>query len=143
MSYRPELSEREEKKTARRGVCGAIILLPTICLCLTSLLLSCTSGGRVIVSTFMLHSTYQGNFIGFVGFSDVAKSSCELERLRPRPSTYNEDQQALETRYFTNLRIYTKYWGELKEHGGDATRYPPPSYIPQTFNDAKVKYCRQ
>ena len=136
------MSEEEEKKAVRRGTCAAIILLPTICLCLVSLLLSYTSGGRILVSTVMLNGLSHGNFIGFVGFSDIAKSSCELDHLSSRPATYDEDQKALETRYSINLRNYSKYWGEMKKNGGDTSQYPPPSEIPQTVADAKIEYCR-
>ncbi|MBN1992134.1 MAG: hypothetical protein JW953_05480 [Anaerolineae bacterium] len=144
MSYgQPEkLSAEEENKLARRGACLAVVVLPMICCCLFGLFTSYTTDGRILASKFFLYSTYHGNIIGFVGFSDIAKSSCALDRLTPKPSSYDKDQYALETRYRNNLRIYRKYWQELKKNGGDPGEYPLPTHLPQTFAQAKAKYCR-
>ena len=143
MNYQQDLSTQEENKLARRGGCIAVILIPIILLCLLCTILSFTSNGRVLVSKFMLNGTYNGNWVGFVGFSDIAQSSCDLDYERPRPKTFEDDQAALETQYFINLRLYRKYWSELKNNEGNTGLYTHPSRIPQTFQNAKHLYCQR
>jgi hypothetical protein len=138
-----EISAQEEKKHARRGTCLAVILLPLLFCCVVGLLTSYTSGGRVLVAKLMLNTTYHGNSVfNIPGFAEVAQASCDLDRIRPRPSTYDEDQATLDRRYQNNLRIYRKYWKRLEEDEADPGQYPPPSHIAQTLHDAKIKYCQ-
>jgi hypothetical protein len=140
--HQKELSSEEEDRLVKRGTRIIIALLPLVACCLCGFFTSYTTDGRLIVSNFFLYSTYHGN-IAMKGFSEIAQASCDLDQLNSRPGTYYADQNALETRYFNNLRIYRKYWNELKNNEGDSGSYPPPGHIPQTLNEAKVKYCNR
>ena len=145
-----ELEPEERETLARRGGCIALFLLPLVLLCCAGLAMY-TGPGQVAVSHAFLFTLsnldvavpVNGELYGVVNFAGVARRSCALDAANPRPATFEQQQEALTTRYATDLRLYRRYWAELRRNGGRASSYESPDALPQNVTQAKRVYCEE
>ncbi len=135
-----ESAEQVTKET-KQGGCIVIIAVPLLCIAFMALYLGLIPSGRVISAVWILDATLHGA-PGFAGMEEMAQSSCDLDRTRPRPANYDEDQKALETGYANNMSLYLSNWLAIDENDGDFGGFEYPYSLPQDLNKAKEAYCR-
>jgi hypothetical protein len=143
-----QLEPEERDFLARRGSCIVILLLPIVLICCVGLA-TYTGPGRVALSHTVLYAManvnvavpINGELYGVVSFAGAARRSCALDAANPRPATYDQQQEALTTRYATNLQLYRQYWAELRRSGGQSSSHETPEALPQNLTQAKRVYC--
>ena len=136
--------EQEEERHARRGACVALILFPPILCCFVWAVLSLTPDGQAVVSRAYLYLTFNGIPITNLtqGFPGIARASCELDQLNPRPAGYESTQELYADWYGTLVDLYRESWQFLQAQEEDVAEYEDPERIPTDLVNGKRFYCR-
>jgi hypothetical protein len=134
----------EEETHARRGACVTVLLFPPLVCCIIWAVLSLTPDGQGLVSRAYLYLTFYGIPIHNLtqGFPGIARASCELDQVNPRPDSYQSIQENYEAYYLTLVDLYRDSWKYLQGQEEDVSEYEDPERIPADLVNGRRFYCQ-